>query len=299
MASIFLTVSLLNKLSQFFFCCDHTQPFSTQVLDNVPCRACSSLLQMSAAAASAAATSPAPEGKRPHALVLGGSGMLKGVVAQLVSSTAPPDVPNPNGVPLTGYAVSVICRDKSRLSDLGPHAHALSLDYSDRAALTAALSAAVRERGRFSLAVCWIHMEKGPAVAFIVSQFVDGDLFHVLGSASIVVPVDRTLRPAFQCPPPSTTAPSVVADKTVAADAKAPAVAAAARPPVKWPADVPCALSRSFAYREIGLGFIVDGRSSRWLKWEEIAAGVLTAIAKRAERFVIGTVEPWELRPRY
>lgn len=51
------------------------------------------------------------------------------------------------------------------------------------------------------------------------------------------------------------------------------------------------------AYREVILGFVIEGRRARWLTDAEIAAGVLEAIAADRPRTVVGVVEPWAARP--
>ena len=50
-------------------------------------------------------------------------------------------------------------------------------------------------------------------------------------------------------------------------------------------------------YRQIILGFVLEGNTSRWHTNKEIAAGVNRAIQADEERFVVGTLEPWEMRP--
>lgn len=50
---------------------------------------------------------------------------------------------------------------------------------------------------------------------------------------------------------------------------------------------------------EIILGFILKGNdSSRWLTNYEISAGVMDAIKENSHTKVIGTVEPWDRRPK-
>lgn len=51
-------------------------------------------------------------------------------------------------------------------------------------------------------------------------------------------------------------------------------------------------------YRQVVLGFVEEGSASRWLKHDEISGGVIEAIRKDRERCVVGTVEPWERRPK-
>ena len=50
-------------------------------------------------------------------------------------------------------------------------------------------------------------------------------------------------------------------------------------------------------YRRVILGFVVEGGKSRWLTHEEISGGVIEAVQKDAERYIVGTVEPWSMRP--
>lgn len=50
-------------------------------------------------------------------------------------------------------------------------------------------------------------------------------------------------------------------------------------------------------YRDIQLGFVAEGNTSRWLNHKEIAEGVITAIKNSKKRMVIGQLEPWEERP--
>ncbi|GAA0605923.1 short-chain dehydrogenase [Virgibacillus siamensis] len=50
-------------------------------------------------------------------------------------------------------------------------------------------------------------------------------------------------------------------------------------------------------YRRVYLGFIRHGRHSRWLTHDEISSGVIQAIASKQNESVIGTLEPWDMRP--
>lgn len=50
-------------------------------------------------------------------------------------------------------------------------------------------------------------------------------------------------------------------------------------------------------YQQVILGFVIEGGRSRWLTNEEISEGVIAAIESAAERHVVGTVRPWEMRP--
>ena len=57
------------------------------------------------------------------------------------------------------------------------------------------------------------------------------------------------------------------------------------------------ALPPNVAYRQVILGFQIEGERSRWLTHGEISQGVLQAIADDAEYHVVGVVRPWERRP--
>jgi len=50
-------------------------------------------------------------------------------------------------------------------------------------------------------------------------------------------------------------------------------------------------------YHKIIMGWQEVGNSSRWLKNEEIVAGVFEAVEKDKTLHIIGTVEPWSKRP--
>ncbi|MFS8640353.1 MAG: short-chain dehydrogenase [Symbiobacteriaceae bacterium] len=189
--------------------------------------------------------------QKPHALVVGGTGMLRG--ASL-------------GLAARGYTVSVVARRQSRLDALVQEAagltgniHPIALDYRDTTVLETALADARSRFGPVDLAVVWIH-SVAPAAPLAVARQVGsserpGRFFHVLGSA--------------------TADPSRPDPRRRATFASFP----------------------NIRYREVILGFVVDGRRSRWLTHEEISAGVLAAVDADRPRFIVGTVEPWDLRP--
>jgi hypothetical protein len=58
-------------------------------------------------------------------------------------------------------------------------------------------------------------------------------------------------------------------------------------------------LPASCDYRMVILGFVWDGKQARWLTHDEIAGGVVEAVAADDKRCIIGTVEPWDRRPAY
>ncbi|MCI0764280.1 short-chain dehydrogenase [Bacillus sp. TL12] len=50
-------------------------------------------------------------------------------------------------------------------------------------------------------------------------------------------------------------------------------------------------------YHRVILGFILQGEHSRWLTHEEIAEGVIAGIQSKEDEYIVGTIEPWGLRP--
>lgn len=102
---------------------------------------------------------------KPHALVVGGTGMLAEAVSGLAGR---------------GYQVSVLARRPERLSST--NINPIALDYRDSKKLRAGLAEAVSKFGPISLAVVWIH-GTAPEAPYIVAEYVQGRYFHVLGSA--------------------------------------------------------------------------------------------------------------------
>ena len=51
-------------------------------------------------------------------------------------------------------------------------------------------------------------------------------------------------------------------------------------------------------YQQVTLGFKIESGTSRWLTDQEIVDGVYAAIVDRQDFSVVGTVTPWERRPR-
>lgn len=187
----------------------------------------------------------------PHALVVGGTGMLRGLTLALAGR---------------GLVVSVIARNRDRLHALAAAADSLTgainpipLDYRDGEELRSALRRALAAYGPVGLAVCWIHSTAPEAVGQIArvigSRGARSRLFHVRGSA-----------------------------------AANPAEKAQRLP--EWLAHCP-----NVQYRQVILGFVVEGARSRWLTHQEISDGVLAAVDADAPFFIVGTVEPWSMRP--
>lgn len=109
-----------------------------------------------------------------HVLVVGGSGMLRGLCLALAGR---------------GRTVTVIGRTPQRLSRLVKESnglpgsiHALAVDYRDDDRLRRALETVTPKFGTITLAAVWVH-STAPQAPYSVAEFVQGRYFHVLGSA--------------------------------------------------------------------------------------------------------------------
>lgn len=185
----------------------------------------------------------------PHTLVVGGTGMLRGVCLALAAR---------------GQAVSVVARSHAGLAGLMAEARGLPggvygcpADYGDENALALAIRSAIIARGGFSLAICWIHAS-APRAMGVIAGCLEGRrvavrLFEVSGS-----------------------------------DAADPARAGLAERGEEH---------AGVLRRRIVLGFVMEPGGSRWLRNEEIVAGVVRATDADAPESVIGVVRPWEARP--
>ncbi|WP_066318936.1 short-chain dehydrogenase [Bacillus sp. FJAT-29814] len=56
-------------------------------------------------------------------------------------------------------------------------------------------------------------------------------------------------------------------------------------------------LTENCRYRQVQLGFKLDGETSRWLTHEEISNGVIEAIKRDKQYHVVGVLEPDSKRP--
>lgn len=129
-----------------------------------------------------------------HALVIGGTGMLRGVCMYLASR---------------GGVVSVLARDRRRLDTLAHETRgavrAIAADYRDSAALRLRIEEAVRAHGPIGLAVCWIH-STAPEAPLVVARAVAPietpcRFFHILGSASADPSKERAEHPQLRLLP--------------------------------------------------------------------------------------------------
>jgi len=121
-----------------------------------------------------------PGAYRGHAVVVGGTGMLRGASLGLVAA---------------GHDVSVVARNARRLADLaddasraGGRLRPVCVDYRDSDALAFGLGEAARDLGPPALAVVWAHAVAPDAPIVVAKACGFGgrrvEFFHLLGSAS-------------------------------------------------------------------------------------------------------------------
>ncbi|MED3396381.1 short-chain dehydrogenase [Bacillus wiedmannii] len=178
-----------------------------------------------------------------HALVIGGTGMLKRVSMWLCEQ---------------GYHVSIIGRDEVKLENVKRASSApenitsLSADYHNDDDVNLAIKSTVEQNGPIILVVAWIHSSTKHALSIICKELALSyeayRLFHILGSK-------------------------------------------ASRMTAKNIGDTRC------SYYRIILGFILEDTYGRWLSNEEIADGIIKGIESKRAEWIVGQIEPWELRP--
>lgn len=187
-----------------------------------------------------------------HALVVGGTGMLKDVSLYFASH---------------GMKVSVIARDQRKFEELilakddSGFINPVRVDYSDYGQLQRKLQNAISIYGPIENAVCWIHSDAPEAPQIIAEILNESNIpvryFHVLGCEHAD--------------------PAIVTEDYVQT------------------------LNRfkNILYKQIILGFTIEDDNSRWLTNTEIGNGVIDAIKKDADLFVIGKTEPVDKRPDF
>lgn len=110
-----------------------------------------------------------------HALVVGGTGMLREASLALASRF---------------QALTVVARRAERLDrlaadlPLGYPFHPLALDWADDEALTGGLARAQAASGPIDLAVCWIHGSAPRAPGLVARSIAPARYVHVVGSAA-------------------------------------------------------------------------------------------------------------------
>jgi len=194
-----------------------------------------------------------------HALIIGGTGMLKAVTLLLLEKYD---------------TVSVTARSGNKFSELENGAgknkkriNRLIIDYTDYASLTGGIIKSIEEFGEISQAVCWIHSTAPLAPLFTAKVINDKfdesvhraipfcDYYEILGSAS-ANPENHNIKREGEF--------------------------------MKFD---------FIKYHKIILEFIHENGKSRWLTDIEITNGIIYAINNKLRKYVVGTVEPWKKRP--
>jgi hypothetical protein len=162
-----------------------------------------------------------------------------------------------------GATVSVIARNQARMQTLADRAEpghivCVPTDYRDASLFDQALTAIADRHGRPERIFCWVHDEAAPGVSLRVAEYVTGTFWHILGSAA-ADPAD----------------PSRLSHWRARFRERKPGL----------------------DYRQIVLGFMLEGGRSRWLTNMEISDGVYTAAESTDTLSVIGTTDPWSRRP--
>ncbi|EEL51086.1 short-chain dehydrogenase [Bacillus cereus] len=178
-----------------------------------------------------------------HALIVGGTGMLKEVSVWLCNQ---------------GFYVSIIGRDKDKLEgikntcDTPENVTCIPLDYHDSETLKQSIKDTMKQNGPITLVVAWIHTTAKKALQVICEEIESHSksysLFHILGSSALRAERQKTGNSLCD-------------------------------------------------YHRILLGFILQGEYSRWLTHEEIAEGVIAGMQSKQSDYMVGTLEPWGLRP--
>ncbi|PFJ15768.1 short-chain dehydrogenase [Bacillus cereus] len=180
-----------------------------------------------------------------HALVIGGTGMLKKVSMWLCDQ---------------GFLVSIIGRDEVKLenvkraSSVPENITCLPLDYHNDADVTLSIKSAIEKNGPITLVVAWVHSSAKHALSLICKEIELSSetysLFHILGSKASRMTAQKI--GGIQC-----------------------------------------------SYHRVILGFILENTYGKWLTHEEISNGVIKGIKSKCDEWIVGGVEPWELRPKW
>lgn len=165
-----------------------------------------------------------------------------------------------------GHAVSVIARRRKRLQSLVEAAAGfpgeivpLQVDYGDSAELEGALERSAEALGPIQLVVCWVHSVANDPLSVVAKT---------MAAASYSARLFHVRGSAVANPAEG--GPRVP------------------RSVLAFPA---------LGYRQVVLGFVIENGRSRWLTHQEISGGVIEAVTSDREYSIVGTVEPWSMRP--
>lgn len=193
-----------------------------------------------------------------HLLIIGGSGMLRGVAIEFVRR---------------GWAVSVVGRRLRPLEEIVHAAaqlpgeiHSLSLDYTQTDTFIQRLRAHFVNVGVPSVTVAWIHSTAPDTPRILMNELAHAatekriDFIHVLSRLRLNDPRDLS-------------APVPHADESELQNIS------------------------HINYRKAILGWVVEPHGSRWLTDDEIAHGVIQAIDSGDAITAIGRIEPIDTNP--
>lgn len=165
-----------------------------------------------------------------------------------------------------GSTVTVIARDSKKLFALANKAQPLSgtiyplaVDYTDDLLLQEELLLAIRMHGPPALAICYIH-DTAPGAPSAIAGLLDKE---VQKCNYYHVLSSSSAKPEKEDNPFRTTVGRL----------------------------------KHIKYVEVILGFKVEDGESRWLTDDEITEGMTKAIDSKDALYIIGQVEPWEMRP--
>ncbi|MCY7362658.1 MAG: short-chain dehydrogenase [Ignavibacteria bacterium] len=164
-----------------------------------------------------------------------------------------------------GKKVSVIARDQIKFEELilakdtFGFINPIRVDYTDYEQLKNKLHNAINIYGPVETAVCWIH-STAPEAPHIIAE--------IINEANIPVKYFHILGSEYVNP-------------------------------LNQIEDFKETFHRykNISYKKIILGFIIEDGHSRWLTNTEIGNGVTDALKKDEDLFIVGKVEPWEMKP--
>ncbi len=195
-----------------------------------------------------------------HLMIIGGTGMLRGVALECASR---------------GWTVSVVARREALLIELANEAKALAgqilplcVDYTCSDLFVQKLQEHCQTHSIPSICIAWIHNTAPDATRLAARELVAAqgqtplDFIRVLTRLRTQDPQDRTV--AIPCP-----------DETEL-----------------------CKMM-GLTYRKAILGWVVEPGESRWLTRDEIAKGVIDAIGSGAAVTAIGQIDPIETNPEH
>ena len=161
------------------------------------------------------------------------------------------------GLERDGYAVSYLCRS-GRLPD-GSGGKAYSCDWAQETSIRRAAHEAIEESGVSEIVLAWSHsVGQVLSLARAMSSPAQSIRFHHVLGSSVNDPKRKDALARIR-------------------------LSFSDLPGIDWHA--------------VCLGFVREGKTSRWLTHEEISGGALSAIRLKTPVYTIGQTAPWKFRP--